>query len=119
MSTHNIGFYEDLTKIIFELSSNTHLISSAEEGLSALLCSIYGINILTKRLRDDFSYLCKDMLWICTYQKCICSYFLTDTHIRTAPCFDSSKSFLARLHEVQKNYCSHHGPVPSHFVKVF
>ena len=29
MSTHNIGFYEDLTKIIFQLSSNTHLISSA------------------------------------------------------------------------------------------
>ena len=29
MSTHNIGFYEDLTKIIFELSSNTHPISSA------------------------------------------------------------------------------------------
>ena len=32
MSTHNIGFYEDLTKIIFELSSNTHLISSAESN---------------------------------------------------------------------------------------
>ena len=30
MSTHNIGFYEDLTKIIFELSSNMHLISSAK-----------------------------------------------------------------------------------------
>ena len=29
MSTHNIGFYEDLTKIIFEISSNTHLFSSA------------------------------------------------------------------------------------------
>ena len=29
MSTHNKGFYEDLTKIIFEISSNTHLISSA------------------------------------------------------------------------------------------
>ena len=29
MSTHNIGFNEDLTKIIIELSSNTHLISSA------------------------------------------------------------------------------------------
>ena len=29
MSTHNIGFYEDLTKIIFELSSNRHLIFSA------------------------------------------------------------------------------------------
>ena len=35
MSTHNIGFYEDLTKIIFELSSNMHLISSA--GLCCLL----------------------------------------------------------------------------------
>ena len=31
MSNHNIGFYEDLTKIIFELSSNMHLISSADE----------------------------------------------------------------------------------------
>ena len=30
MSTHNIGFYDDLTKIIFEISSNTHLITSAE-----------------------------------------------------------------------------------------
>ena len=29
MSTHNIGFYEDLTKIIFQLSSITHLISSS------------------------------------------------------------------------------------------
>ena len=26
MSTHNISFYEDLKKIIFELSSNMHLI---------------------------------------------------------------------------------------------
>ena len=32
MSTHNIGFYEDLTKIIFELSSITHLISSAGDS---------------------------------------------------------------------------------------
>ena len=30
MCTHNIGFYEDLTKIIFELSSNMHLISFAD-----------------------------------------------------------------------------------------
>ena len=30
MSTHNVGFNEDLTKIIFKLSSNTHLISSSE-----------------------------------------------------------------------------------------
>ena len=37
MSTHNIGFYEDLTKNIFELSSNTHLISSAALRLKASL----------------------------------------------------------------------------------
>ena len=29
MSTHNIGFYKDFTKIIFQLSSNAHLISSS------------------------------------------------------------------------------------------
>ena len=37
MSTHNIGFYEDLTKIIFELSSKWHLISSAENVLFFLI----------------------------------------------------------------------------------
>ena len=36
MSTHSIGFYEDLTKIIFELSSNTHLIYSADVFLAIL-----------------------------------------------------------------------------------
>ena len=30
MSTHNIGFYEDLTEIIFKLSSNMHLIFSSD-----------------------------------------------------------------------------------------
>ena len=30
MSIHNIDFYEDLTKIIFQISSNMHLISSSE-----------------------------------------------------------------------------------------
>ena len=30
MSTHNIGFYEEISKIITLLSSNTHLISSAD-----------------------------------------------------------------------------------------
>ena len=29
MSTHNIGFYEEISKIISELSSSTHLISSS------------------------------------------------------------------------------------------
>ena len=38
MSTHNIGFYEDLTQIIFELSSNMHLISSA--GVTAKLSGV-------------------------------------------------------------------------------
>ena len=37
MSTHNIGFYEDFTKNIFHLSSNTHHISS----------SVYVITIYT------------------------------------------------------------------------
>ena len=37
MSTHNIGFYEDLTKIIFELSSNMHLLSSAGPYLHIML----------------------------------------------------------------------------------
>ena len=35
MSTHNIGFYENLSKIIFKLSSNTHLISSAVVAMHA------------------------------------------------------------------------------------
>ena len=37
MSTHNIGFYEELTKIIFELSSNTHLITSADRAVFSFL----------------------------------------------------------------------------------
>ena len=44
MSTHNIGFYEDLTKIIFELSSNTHLISSAGH-IVAHLKNRYGAHV--------------------------------------------------------------------------
>ena len=37
MSTHNIGFYEEMTKIIFQLSSNAHLISSSVGKLTKLL----------------------------------------------------------------------------------
>ena len=37
ISTHKIHFYEDLTKITFQLSSNTHLISSGV--FSAFICS--------------------------------------------------------------------------------
>ena len=46
MSTHNIGFYEDLTKIIFELSSNTHLIFSADaysEDRIESVSMVYGV----------------------------------------------------------------------------
>ena len=32
MSTHNIGFYEEISKIIPKLSSNMHLISSTALG---------------------------------------------------------------------------------------
>ena len=40
MRTHNIGFYEDLTKLSLnyhQISSNTHLISSAENNLSIII----------------------------------------------------------------------------------
>ena len=47
MSTRNIGFYEDLTKNIFQLSSNAHLISPSANHifgfpalhLKCLICS--------------------------------------------------------------------------------
>ena len=43
MRTHNIGFLEDLTKIIFQISTNTHLISSdlnkIGSALFALTCT--------------------------------------------------------------------------------
>ena len=42
MSTHNIGFYEDLTKISLnyhQISSNTHLISSAVQ----CIFTVYGV----------------------------------------------------------------------------
>ena len=39
MSTHIIGFYEDLTKIIFQLSSNTQLISSSDLTETVLMPS--------------------------------------------------------------------------------
>ena len=33
MSTHNIGFYEEISKIIPNLSLNTHLISSSASAV--------------------------------------------------------------------------------------
>ena len=40
MSTHNIGFNEEINKIISDLSSNTHVISS---GVKAIYISIHNI----------------------------------------------------------------------------
>ena len=50
MSTHNICFYEDLIKIIFELSSNMHLISSA---VFKHIYSIPAMSILTLMKMDQ------------------------------------------------------------------
>ena len=47
MSTHNIGFYEDLTKIIFELSSNTKFLINVK---LVLISDTYCIFILAIRL---------------------------------------------------------------------
>ena len=51
MSTQNIGFYEDLTKIIFQLSSNTHLISSSVKLLTLLIA---GTDLVLRRLDETF-----------------------------------------------------------------
>ena len=34
MSTHNIGFYEEISKTISELSSNTHFICSSDQRIT-------------------------------------------------------------------------------------
>ena len=43
MSTHNIGFYEDLTKIIFELSSNIIKYAPYFFCWVMLICSAWGV----------------------------------------------------------------------------
>ena len=59
MSTYNIDFYEDLTKIIFQLSSNTHLISSFENGqnLQQLFCDIQSETQHYEQLRIEITIL--------------------------------------------------------------
>ena len=74
MSTHNIGLYEDLTKIIFQISSNTHLIFSAGsrtslfgrlpvQSLHSIACNCHASCLLVTRptrvcLTICMSYLC-------------------------------------------------------------
>ena len=76
MSTHNIGFYEDLAKIIFELSSNTHLIFSAEEscliGVHTVFHSVYTCVLFTRRYfsyKMHISLNCR-VITVYTYEQC-------------------------------------------------
>ena len=62
MSTHNIGFYEDLTKIIIELSSNTHLISSADVHKHTLPAAFEGFTlVLSPEFLDRCTYISSNM----------------------------------------------------------
>ena len=60
MSTHNIGFYEDLTKIIFELSSNKHLISSPASSAT---------DRLQVTLHMTSGFQCFIRIYICVWSK--------------------------------------------------
>ena len=61
MSTNNIGFYEDLTKNIFQLSSNTHLISSS--GTTKIMSSrVYKNKWIKMVLMTMIFFLC-DCKW--------------------------------------------------------
>ena len=50
MSTHNIDFPGDLTKNIFKLSSNTHIISSSGASCSKLTMSLVSVLLKFKML---------------------------------------------------------------------
>ena len=45
MSTHNIGFYEEISKITPLLSSNTHLISSIHGYIVLKKCDVRLISV--------------------------------------------------------------------------
>ena len=66
MSTHNICFYKDLAKIIFQLSSNMHIISSSVYGELVKLSinphkthttEIFVISMQTAKLMIKLSHL--------------------------------------------------------------
>ena len=49
MSTHKIGFYVEVAKIIFQISSNTHFICFSDEHvLMGELTKIWSYNTYTK-----------------------------------------------------------------------
>ena len=41
MSTYNIGFYEEMVKIIFQLSSNMHFVYSEDTSLAERIGLVY------------------------------------------------------------------------------
>ena len=43
MSTHNIGFYEEMAKIIFQLSSNIHFICSSGHNIPLGWCVLMSL----------------------------------------------------------------------------
>ena len=64
MSTHNIGFYEDLTKLslnYYQISSKTHLISSAD--------TIFLISALKYRMRALVRTILTNTHSLCFEQK--------------------------------------------------
>ena len=50
MSTHNIGFYENLAKIIFQLSSNIHRIYSSDSSKTVALWPTTALGKLSSTL---------------------------------------------------------------------
>ena len=64
MSTHNIGFYEDLTKIIFELSSNIIKYAPyfSAEHIGSLLYSRTGLHRGVHFFSNIFSKNCFSVL---------------------------------------------------------
>ena len=57
MSTHNIGFYEEISKIIPELSSNMHLISSSDIYRNNIRFGLVWYFVLLPALKNIFDNL--------------------------------------------------------------
>ena len=63
MSTPNIGFYEDIAKNFFQLSSNTHFICSSDDMMTAQEGSWFGVwdsltEVQGKTLLSHSIFLC-------------------------------------------------------------
>ena len=80
ISTQNIGSNGEMTKIIFQISSNTHLISSSDPKGSflryvhvATVFSLIKVAIL-EQLTENFAYFCHKNI------RCTCMYTLIITY---------------------------------------